>query len=236
MASKVKSAAERIDDELKEYVLAPYWCVIKRVQETYYIEKMTDLDLLGEMPGPRNTPYYEGKPIFVMHFTEEYPVVPPTIVFSTYIWHPNVDVRTGQVRCSRLDRKWNSTMTIGCTLEMLFHLFSEPDREKWFDNEVTRQYLNKPQMFQATAKLWTKAFSKDRIIPDQLSLYQNLNLEFRTFITCIKQLANEMREPKSFAEACAILSINDWDLEKALVLGKELGRDPFFVDTSNRPR
>ena len=57
--------------------------------------------------GPPNAPYEEG--IFKMNINVpiNYPISPPYCVFITKIFHPNIDINSGDICFNLLKDKWS---------------------------------------------------------------------------------------------------------------------------------
>lgn len=78
------------------------------------------------MAGPAKSPYREGIFNVSVKVPKTYPMMPPTLEFTTPIWHPNIDFETGQIELEILGRNWNPTVTLQSLLLMVFALLQDP--------------------------------------------------------------------------------------------------------------
>lgn len=77
--------------------------------------------------GPADTPY--ANLIFKLSFTfpPTYPYVPPTVLFKTPIYHPNVDF-SGRICLDILKDKWSAVYNVQSVLLSLQSLLGEPNK------------------------------------------------------------------------------------------------------------
>ena len=67
-------------------------------------ESMTHLR--GTLKGPVDTPYAGGLFVVDIKLPPEYPFLPPKMVFTTRVYHPNVSSQTGAICLSTLKDDW----------------------------------------------------------------------------------------------------------------------------------
>jgi ubiquitin-conjugating enzyme E2 C len=89
-----------------------------------------DGDLLNwtaTITGPTETPY-EGL-IFKLSFAfpNSYPLTPPTVLFKTPIYHPNIDF-SGRICLDILKDKWSAIYNVQSVLLSLQSLLGEPNK------------------------------------------------------------------------------------------------------------
>jgi ubiquitin-conjugating enzyme E2 C len=77
--------------------------------------------------GPANTPYANLVFKLSMEFGTTYPMAPPTVLFKTPIYHPNVDM-SGRICLDILKDKWSAVYNIGTVLLSLQSLLGEPNK------------------------------------------------------------------------------------------------------------
>ena len=110
----------------------------------------------GFIEGPIDSPYSEGKFPLVMKFNELYPVKPPSVKFTEFVFHPNI-YKDGKICIDILQNNWAPSLNIQSILMSLISLFDDPnvnspanrdaavlyrdDRSKF--NEKVREYISK---------------------------------------------------------------------------------------------
>ena len=77
--------------------------------------------------GPASTPYESLVFKLSMEFGTDYPYAPPTVLFKTPIYHPNVDF-SGRICLDILKDKWSAVYNIGTVLLSLQSLLGEPNK------------------------------------------------------------------------------------------------------------
>ena len=65
--------------------------------------------------GPPESPYMGCTYKLRLTFGSDYPFSPPTVVFTTPIWHPNVST-TGDICLDLLKDAWSSALSVGSVL------------------------------------------------------------------------------------------------------------------------
>ncbi|XP_072254158.1 ubiquitin-conjugating enzyme E2 U-like, partial [Pyxicephalus adspersus] len=84
-----------------------------------------------------------------LSYTEEYNYVPPTVIFTTIPFHPNVDPRTGRPCVDFLDKPsdWNPRYTMSSILLAIQALLSNPVLEDFVNLEAADALLNRPELY-----------------------------------------------------------------------------------------
>lgn len=77
--------------------------------------------------GPAETPYENLTFKLSLSFSSAYPYTPPTVVFKTPIYHPNVDF-SGRICLDILKDKWSPLLNVQGVLLSLQSLLGEPNK------------------------------------------------------------------------------------------------------------
>jgi ubiquitin-conjugating enzyme E2 C len=89
------------------------------------------LQWTATIEGPKSTPY-EGLTFKLsFEFPNNYPYSPPTVLFKTPIYHPNVDF-SGRICLDILKDKWSAVLNVQSVLLSLQSLLGEPNKYVFF--------------------------------------------------------------------------------------------------------
>jgi ubiquitin-conjugating enzyme E2 D/E len=109
---------------------------------------------IGTLVGPTETPYEGGVFQLEIFFPENYPYMPPKIIFKTPIYHPNITPR-GSICLDILKTNWSPALNIRAVLLSLCSLLSDPNPDDPLMPEIAHQYKNNKTKFLADAREWT---------------------------------------------------------------------------------
>ncbi|XP_022447658.1 ubiquitin/ISG15-conjugating enzyme E2 L6 isoform X1 [Delphinapterus leucas] len=117
---------------------------------------------LDPSPAQEKPPYNLKAFNLRISFPEEYPFKPPTVTFTTRIYHPNVD-SNGRV-CLPITSKENwKPFTKTCqVLEALNLLVNKPELGQPLRLELADQLTQDPELFNRRAEEFTLQFGVDR--------------------------------------------------------------------------
>ena len=115
---------------------------------------------LGTFPGPVDTPYEEGTFEVNIQLPAEYWRVPPRVTFLTKVWNPNVSSTSGSTCLFTTD--WSGILTLPKMLLCAHTLLCDGalDDSPPHDTVVAAQYVARREMFECTARDWTRRFAK----------------------------------------------------------------------------
>ncbi|ESQ36957.1 hypothetical protein EUTSA_v10003047mg [Eutrema salsugineum] len=85
-----------------------------------------------------------------MHLPPDYPFKPPNVTFKTKVFHPNVSVY-GKIFLKMLTNEYFSPMYI------MNRILTTPEISEgdYFDENITKLYVEDNAAFDATAHAWT---------------------------------------------------------------------------------
>ena len=108
--------------------------------------------------GPKDSPYEGGKFKIEIYLPEEYPMVPPKVLFKTKIYHPNIDF-LGRICLDILKKEWSPALQIRTVLLSIICLISKPNTEDPLNEKVNEHWLKDEKDAKKTAKEWTKNYA-----------------------------------------------------------------------------
>jgi len=129
-------------------------------------DSMDDLSmLLVYLVGPTETPYESGIFHISLRIPTTYPQEPPKANFTTKIFHPNVDDRTGDVCVDTLKRDWNPKLTLHDVLVTIRCLLVYPNPTSALNEAAGKLLLDDYEGFARHARLMTEVHAS---VPEEL--------------------------------------------------------------------
>jgi ubiquitin-protein ligase len=126
--------------------------------QTHADISMSKLQALWKLPS--KVIFYSGGMFKLeLYLPEEYPMVPPKVLFITKIYHPNVD-KLGRICLDILKDKWSPALLIKSVLLSIQALLSCPNPEDPLDEEIAKLWKSDLAKAQTTAKKWTADYAK----------------------------------------------------------------------------
>eukprot|EP01029_Cantina_marsupialis_P029591 TRINITY_DN781880_c0_g1_i1.p1 TRINITY_DN781880_c0_g1~~TRINITY_DN781880_c0_g1_i1.p1 ORF type:complete len:155 (+),score=17.02 TRINITY_DN781880_c0_g1_i1:86-550(+) len=89
--------------------------------------------------GPEGTVWERGVFNLQLNFSEKYPIDPPTVIFKTKVFHPNVYV-DGRICLDVLQKAWSSSYDILSILASIRSLLSDPNTDSPANTEAATLY------------------------------------------------------------------------------------------------
>ncbi len=109
--------------------------------------------------GPEDTPYSGLTFKLSFEFPSNYPYAPPTVLFRTPIYHPNVDF-SGRICLDILKDKWTAAYNIQTVLLSLQSLLGEPNKYVFGRSPLPKHqltlYSSSSPLNGEAAELWDK--------------------------------------------------------------------------------
>jgi len=117
----------------------------------------------AKINGPSESPYQGGVFNLEIHFPTDYSFKPPTVAFTTKIYHPNID-SNGKLFLDILAEQWSPHWTISKVLTSICLLLSNPilDEPKMIPDdgqEMARIFKNDKEKYTELAREWTKKYA-----------------------------------------------------------------------------
>lgn len=109
--------------------------------------------------GPENTAYENGLFELKVDFVEKYPFKPPTVIFKTKIFHPNIDDK-GNICLDILKTNWTPTFTMKNILTSIISLMSNPNPDDPLRPEAANLYKESKQKYNDKVKEYTRKYAK----------------------------------------------------------------------------
>lgn len=111
---------------------------------------------------PERSPYNLRAFHVRLTFPEDYPMSPPTVTFTTKIYHPNVG-SDGQLCLPLISHQnWDPSTKAFQVLKALHELVNEPDLQEPLRLELADQLTLKPEQFHRSAEEFTLQFGEPR--------------------------------------------------------------------------
>jgi ubiquitin-conjugating enzyme E2 C len=94
----------------------------------------------GSLRGVEDTPYENLTFKLDISFPPNYPFEPPCIVFTTPIFHPNVDAH-GNICLDILKDKWSASLSVSAVLQSLRSLLGDPNNDSPLNGQAAQLWL-----------------------------------------------------------------------------------------------
>lgn len=112
--------------------------------------------LLICLTGPDGTPYSQGLWKVRLNIPIDYPQSPPTAIFATRIFHPNVAEESGAVCLETLKRDWDPKLTLKDILVTISCLLIQPNPDSALNQKAGALIQDDYASFARQAQLMTK--------------------------------------------------------------------------------
>ena len=112
----------------------------------------------GIMFGPADSPYSGGVFHVTIQFPVDYPFKPPRIIFTTKIYHPNINT-AGFICLDILKQNWSPALTISKILLSILSMLTDPNPNDPLMPEIAQQYKDRRADYEVTAREWTNMYA-----------------------------------------------------------------------------
>jgi len=116
------------------------------------------LQWTATVQGPPDSPYEAGVFEVVLQYPEDYPFKPPSVLFATQIYHPNV-TPSGKICLDVLADKWSPSYNITTVLQQLQGLLAAPNPEDPLVKEPAMVMKQDMALFVQRAKEFTLKYA-----------------------------------------------------------------------------
>merc|ERR1712157_637129 len=113
-----------------------------------------------KIAGPAETPFEGGMFDLELFLPEEYPMVPPKVLFRTKIYHPNID-KLGRICLDILKTKWSPALQIKAVLLSIQALLSAPNCDDPLDEAIAEHWKTNEEEAIKKAKEWTVQYANN---------------------------------------------------------------------------
>ncbi|KAF2112022.1 ubiquitin-conjugating enzyme/RWD-like protein [Lophiotrema nucula] len=139
-ASGSSTVAQRLQKELMDIMMNPTAGI------TAFPDDENMMCWTATILGPDSTPYESLIFKLSMEFGATYPYEPPTVVFKTPIYHPNVDM-SGRICLDILKDKWSAGLSVLSVLLSLQSLLGEPNNASPLNGQAAEFWDTDPAAF-----------------------------------------------------------------------------------------
>ena len=112
----------------------------------------------GTIIGPQGTPYEGGVFNLSIDFPSDYPFKPPRVVFTTKIYHCNIN-DAGGICLDILKNNWSPALQISKVLLSICSLLCDPNPDDPLVPSIARQFKSNKAQHDKAAREWTQKYA-----------------------------------------------------------------------------
>jgi peroxin-4 len=96
----------------------------------------------------------------ILQIGPDYPLTPPSVVFKTRIFHPNVDFKTGEVCLDVLKSDWSPAWGIATVCRAIVALLDSPNPDSPLNCDAGNMLRNNDIIgFNSLARMYTQEYA-----------------------------------------------------------------------------
>ena len=143
----------RIQNEYKEMAEAPPSnCSAGPIDENNIYEWRATII------GPEDTPYFGGIFNLKISFPTDYPFKSPKVVFTTKIYHCNIN-SSGSICLDILKDQWSPALTISKVLLSICSMLSDANPKDPLMIDIAELYVKNRALHDENARKWTRLYA-----------------------------------------------------------------------------
>jgi peroxin-4 len=120
----------------------------------------------GWIRGPPDTPYEGGQFELSIDIPKRYPLQPPTVVFVTKVFHPNVHWRSGEICIDLLKTTWSAVYTLQAVCRSIAALLACPEASSPLNCDAGNLIRNGDMRgFNSLARMYTHLHASFHLAP-----------------------------------------------------------------------
>jgi ubiquitin-conjugating enzyme E2 D/E len=113
----------------------------------------------GIIFGHDDSPYAGGVFNVNIQFPVDYPLKPPRVVFTTKIYHPNINA-AGFICLDILKQNWSPALTVSKVLLSILSMLTDPNPKDPLMPDIATQYTTNRAEYESTAREWTLRYAR----------------------------------------------------------------------------
>lgn len=113
----------------------------------------------AEVVGPEDTPFEGGTFHLDIKFNNDYPFRAPVVIFTTRVFHPNID-KKGNICLDILKDQWSPALSISKLLLSILSLLSDPNPDDPLDPDAAKMYKDDRDQYNSKVREYTETYAK----------------------------------------------------------------------------
>jgi ubiquitin-protein ligase len=121
------------------------------IPETILDVKINEDNVLGphyiKLRGPSDTPYQNGIFNLELNISQTYPFQPPTLMFRTKMYHPNISKYDGTICIDILKDQWSAALKLKSIILSISSLLENPNPLDPLEPHIANIYMDNKKQF-----------------------------------------------------------------------------------------